>query len=194
MQTLRLNSKTNYKGLYIFDFGDSIAVGYTAKEIAALLESDEYSDGKVYKIINIDKNGKCYMKGIPNELFQLENGFFFCSQDAESAEGDFSDLWQLAEKEPPPCTCKIHLSKLNYSPMFSHVVALIFPAEYEDDISKWLIKIDYKGGESVDCGISHVTNYYNNGTVSDARQFFVQDAESRTYELLMESVGEALQR
>jgi len=194
MQIPKPNSKTDYKGLYIFDFGDSIAIGYTAREIAMLLESEEYSDGKVYQIINIDENGRSYLKGISNELFQLENGFFFCSREAEDAERDFNQLWQLAAKEPPPCTCKIHLAKLDYSPMFSHAVALMFPAEYEDDISNWLIKIDYKGGESVDCGISHVTNYYNNSTVSDARQFVAPDAESRTYEQVMESVGEVLQR
>lgn len=194
MQMPELNSKTDYEGLYIFDFGDSVAVGYTAKEIAILLESEEYSDGKVYKITKFDKDGRAYLKGISSELFQLENGFFFCSQNSEDAKRDFEELCQLAEEKPPPNTCKIHLSKLNYSPMFSHVVALIFPAEYEDDISDWLIKIDYKGGESVDCGISHVTNYYDNSTVSDARQFFVQDAESRTYEQVMESIREAIQR
>jgi len=194
MQLPKLNSRTDYKGLYIFDFGDGIAVGYTAKEIAILLESEEYSDGKVYKITNIDKDGRAHLKGIPVELFQLENGFFFCSQNSEDAKRDFEELCQLAEKEPLPCTCKIHLAKLNYSPMFSHVVALIFPAEYEDDISNWLLKIDYKGGESVDCGISHVTNYYGNSTVSDTRQFFAQGLEDRTYEQVVESVGEVLQR
>ena len=194
MQIPKLNSKRDYKGLYIFDFGDGVGVGYTEREIAMVLESEKYGDGKVYKITNVDKNGRVYLKGIPNELFQLENGFFFCSRDAERTKHDFDELWQLAEKEPPPCTCKIHLSKLNYSSMFSYVVALIFPAEYEHDISDWLIKIDYKGGESVDCGISHVTNYYGNSTVSDARQFFARDAESRTYEQVMESVSVAIQR
>ena len=194
MQLPKLNSKTNYKGLYLFDFGDSVAVGYTAREITMLLESEEYRDGKVYKITNIDRDGKAYLTGVPGELFQLENGFFFCSQNSERAKRDFEELCQLAAKEPPPCTCKIHVAKLTYSPVFAHVFALIFPAEYEDDISGWLLKIDYQGGESVDCGISHVTNYYDNSTVSDARQFFVQNAESRTYEQVVESVSEALQR
>ena len=41
MKLPELSSPARYQGLYVFDFGEWTAVGYTAEEIAALLETSE---------------------------------------------------------------------------------------------------------------------------------------------------------
>ena len=50
MKMPELTSADKYAGLYVFDFGEQAAVGYTAEEIAVLLESEKYRTGKVYRI------------------------------------------------------------------------------------------------------------------------------------------------
>jgi len=50
MRLPELESPEKYGGLYVFDFGEQVAVGYTADEIAVLLESQRYADGKAYRI------------------------------------------------------------------------------------------------------------------------------------------------
>jgi hypothetical protein len=50
MKLPELEKSEKYVGLYIFDFGDHTGVGFTAQEVAELLESEKYRDGKVYKI------------------------------------------------------------------------------------------------------------------------------------------------
>ena len=50
MKLPELEKPEKYVGLYIFDFGDHVGVGFTAGEVAELLESEKYRDGKVYRI------------------------------------------------------------------------------------------------------------------------------------------------
>ena len=57
MELPKLQKPDKYIGLYIFDFGDHCAVGFTAPEIAELLESETYRHGKVYKIHRAYPNG-----------------------------------------------------------------------------------------------------------------------------------------
>ena len=47
MKLPQLTDPDRYEGLYVFDFGEQCAVGYTASEIAVLLESERYRNGKV---------------------------------------------------------------------------------------------------------------------------------------------------
>ncbi len=53
MKLPELNNSGKYVGLYVIDFGDHCAVGYTADETASLLESEKYADVKVFRIHTI---------------------------------------------------------------------------------------------------------------------------------------------
>jgi len=46
MKLPELEKPEKYVGLYIFDFGDHAGVGFTTQEVAELLESEKYQDGK----------------------------------------------------------------------------------------------------------------------------------------------------
>ncbi|MCJ7777838.1 MAG: hypothetical protein MUP16_05945, partial [Sedimentisphaerales bacterium] len=103
MKLPKLQKPDGYVGLYIFDFGDHVGVGFTSEEVAELLESEKYKDGKVYKIHRAYPDGRLELKGVRAESFQLEAGMFFYASDLETAKSDFKRLVDLAVKTAPPC-------------------------------------------------------------------------------------------
>ncbi|MHC4121894.1 MAG: hypothetical protein ACYSWO_30885 [Planctomycetota bacterium] len=46
MKLPKLEDNEKYVGLYVFDFGDHAGLGFTAREVAELLESEKYKNGK----------------------------------------------------------------------------------------------------------------------------------------------------
>ena len=84
MKLPELRKPEKYAGLYIFDFGDHVGVGFTAEEVAELLESEKYKDGKVYKIHRAYPDGKLELKGVTAATFALEAGMFFYSTDLDA--------------------------------------------------------------------------------------------------------------
>jgi hypothetical protein len=158
MEIPKLEKPEKYVGLYIFDFGDHTGVGFTAEEIAELLESEKYQDGKVYKIHKAYPDGRLEIKGVPSETFQLEAGMFFYSSELETARRDFKRLVNLAVKSSPPCRAKVHLAKYGDDKL---VVALIYPAEYDSEFSSWLLDGNYRTGGTAEGGVESVQRYYD---------------------------------
>ena len=68
-----VQNPSKYIGLYIIDFGDHTGLGFTAREVAELLESEKFKDVKAYKIYNACPDGKMELKGLRKELLQLES-------------------------------------------------------------------------------------------------------------------------
>jgi len=188
-----LQKPDKYVGLYIFDFGDHAGVGFTAREVAELLESEKYKHGKVYKIHRAYPDGKLELKGVPAETFQLEAGMFFYSSDLETTRRDYKTLVDLAVRAAPPCRAKVHLTKYNDD---KFAVALIYPAEYDDEISSWLLEGDYKTIGTAEGGTGAVQGYYDSAAeILDRHQLFAKsESISRTGEELLASVKVAVQR
>ena len=193
MKLPKLQDSQKYTGLYIVDFGENTGVGFTAEEVAELIESEEYKHCKVYKIHRAYPDGKLELKGVPAQTFQLEAGMFFYSQDLESSRGDFKKLTDLAVKASPPCRAKAHLSKYNDD---KFVVALIYPAEYDDEFSSWLLDGQYKTNGAVEGGIEAVQRYYDTKPeILDSHQLFAESKLiSRTGEELLAGLKTAVQR
>jgi len=193
MKVPKLENSEKYVGLYIFDFGDHVGVGFTAEEVAELLESERYKNGKVYKIHKAYPDGKLELKGVPAETFQLEAGMFFYSSDLETAGGDFKRLVNLAVKSSPPCRAKVHLAKYSDD---KFAVALIYPAEYDDEVSLWLLDGEYKTAGAAEGGVGAVQRYYDNKPeILDRHQLFGKsELISRTGEELLASLKVAVQR
>ncbi|MBN1345891.1 MAG: hypothetical protein JXQ73_24590 [Phycisphaerae bacterium] len=191
----RLDNPVAYRGLYVFDFGDSVAVGYTAAEIAVLLESEKHADGKAYKIQRAYPNGRLELKGVSSNRFRTEDGFFFYRREPAAARRDFEDLRRLGDATPPPCRCKAHLATIPGATTPS-AVALIYPAEYADEMSAWLNAIDYAGGDLVEGGPSQVSDYYG-AQVARLDQYQLWPAEaltSRSAEEVLATTHLAVQR
>jgi hypothetical protein len=193
MKLPKLRNGKKYVGLYVFDFGDHTGVGFTAQEVAELLESEKYKDCKVYKIHKAYPDGKLELKGVPAETFQLEAGMFFYSGDFETANQDFKNLVDLAVSSAPPCRAKVHLAKYNDN---KFVTAIIYPAEYDDEISCWLLDGEYKTAGAAEGGIETVQRYYNQKPeILDRHQLFGETVfESRTGQQLLAAAKLAIQR
>ena len=193
MKLPKLEKPDKYVGLYIFDFGDHAGVGFTADEAAELLESERYKHGKVYKIYKAYPDGKLELRGVPPETFQLEAGMFFYSTDTKTATRDFKQLVNLAVSSAPPCRAKVHLAKYSDG---KFVVALIYPAEYDDEVSAWLLDGDYKITGAAQGGAGAVQRYYDyKPEILDRHQLFGKSEPiSRTGEELLASLKLAIQR
>jgi hypothetical protein len=205
MKLPELESPERYAGLYIFDFGDQVAVGYTADEIAVLLESEKYKDGKIYRIHRALPDGTMELQGVAPETFMAEEGMFFYRADLPAARQDFDELEQLAGQVPPPCRMKLHLAALekregdlaDKSPVTSekYMTVMIYPAEYSHEVGKWLIDADYRGGDYVEGGSSLVTNYYGMGaTLVGKRQLWPAAIASRPAEEVLATTHLSIQR
>lgn len=193
MELPKLEKPESYVGLYIFDFGHHTGVGFTAREVAELLESEKYANGKVYKIHRAYPDGKLEIKGVPADTFQLEAGMFFYSSDEETARRDFRRLVDLAVSTAPPCRAKVHLAKDGGE---SYVVALVYPAEYDDEVSAWLSAGEYRTSGAAEGGVGAVQRYYDRrAEVLDRRQLFGEsESVSRTGAELLACVKLAVQR
>ena len=193
MKLPELQKTEKYVGLYIFDFGDHVGVGFTAEEVAELLESEKYRDGKVYRIHRAYPDGKLEIKGVPAQTFELEAGMFFYSGDLETVRRDFKALVNLAVRTAPPCRAKVHLGKYSDE---EYVVALIYPAEHNDSMSSWLLDGEYKTSGAAEGGVEAVQRYYDQDVeVLDRHQLFgTSEWISRTGEELLVSLKRAVQR
>jgi len=179
MKLPEIKNPDRYIDLYVVDFGDHSGVGFTADEVAQLLESEKFKDVKVYRIYNAYPDGKMELKGVPSEIFQLETGMFFYEFDKNITQGDFKRLINSAVKTAPPARAKVHLAKYSNE---KFVTALIFPAEYNDQFSRWLLDIDYKTAGPAEGGIEAVKRYYADAPrILQRHQLFEQQKfESKT--------------
>jgi len=193
MKLPKLQNSEKYVGLYIFDFGDHAGVGFTAEEVAELLESDKYKHGKVYKIHRAYPDGRLEIKGVQAQTFQLEAGMFFYSGALETARGDFKKLVGLAVGTAPPCRAKVHLAKYSND---KFAVVFIYPAEYDDEVSLWLLDGQYKTSGAAEGGIEAVQRYYDyKPEILDRHQLFGKsESISRTGQELLTGLKLAVQR
>ena len=193
MKLPTLDQPDRYEGLYVFDFGDHAGVGFTAEEVAELLESERYREGKVYKIHRASPDGRLELKGVPAERFQLEAGMFFHAASETTARADFKRLVNLAVRAAPPCRAKVHLARYDEQ---RFVVAVIYPAEYDDEVSSWLLAGEFRTAGPADGGAGAVEQYYRDRPEVIERQqlFGARDGVSRSGQELLASVARAVQR
>jgi hypothetical protein len=193
MKLPRLEKPDRYQGLYVFDFGDHAGVGFTADEVAELLDSERYKEGKVYRIQRAYPDGRMELRAVPAAKFQLEAGMFFYSHDERTAQDDFKRLVDLAIQAAPPCRAKVQLAKYAEDKL---VVAMVYPAERDDEVSSWLLESDYRTAGPAEGGIEAVERYYGDGPeILETHQLFgISENISRTGEELLAWAALAVQR
>ena len=195
MKLPKLTNSQRYQGLYIFDFQGQVGIGYTAREIEILLESEKYRDGKVYKIHRAYPDGRLEIKAISASRFQAESGIFFHCPDLAHAKKDYQKLLDSAQAEQFPCRAKVHLSTIPSAQTSQYVIALIYPAEYDDDVADWLLHIGYQPGQSATGGISQVSAYYREHTKLQSNQLWgVLDETAREPADIFAEIGKAVVR
>ncbi len=157
MNLPEVKNADKYTGLYVVDFGDHCGMGFTAEEVAELLESEQFEDVQVYKVHRANPDGTMELKGVTKETFQLEAGMFFHANDAETARAEFERLTAWADEHLPPARCKVHLANNGDS----YVTALIYPAEFDDAFSRWLLDGNYRTDGQVEGGTGAAGRYYD---------------------------------
>ena len=193
MKLPKLEEPDRYQGLYVFDFGDHAGVGFTAEEVAELLDSERYKEGKVYKIQRAYPDGRMELRAVPAARFQLEAGMLFYTQDEASARGDFKRLVGLAVRNTPPCRAQVQLARYAED---KFAVVLLYPAERDEEVSAWLLEGDYRTAGPVEGGVGAVERYYlDRPQILETQQLFgASESVSRTGQELLESVALAVQR
>lgn len=186
-----------FRGLYLVQHEDWSALGYTADEVAMLLESERYRQARIYRVHNALPDGRMELVGVSPDRFQLESGMFFYSDNAEQASCDYDELVAQAARTLPPVRAYVQLADRGEAVDFGrYVIALVFPAEAEADIGSWLSQIGYEGGAIAEGGISYVTNYLEETkTILQRQQFWNTPAvPSRSREEVLSSVSVPVQR
>jgi hypothetical protein len=193
MKLPKLEKPERYQGLYVFDFGDHAGVGFTAEEVAELLDSERYKEGKVYKIQRAFPDGRMELRAVSAAGFQLEAGMFFYAQNEATARRDFQRLVNLAVRNAPPCRAQVQLTR--YAPD-KFAVALVYPAERDEEVSAWLLEGDYRTAGPAEGGVGAVERYYRDRPqILETQQLFgTSETVSRTGQELLESVALAVQR
>lgn len=193
MKLPKVENADRYVGLYIVDFGDSSGVGFTAPEVAELLESEKFGDVTVYKIYNAYPDGRMELKGVSREIFNLESGMFFYAADADEAKSDYKKLVDLAVRINPPGRAKVHHAMCGEG---CYVTALIYPAEYDDEFSRWLFDGEYKTAGEVHGGISAVGRYYESSpeVIERSQLFGESNFADRSGVELLEATKKVIQR
>lgn len=160
MKLPNIKNADKYTGLYVVDFGDHCGVGFLAEEVAELLESEQFANVQVYKVHRANPDGTMELKGIPHEIFQLEAGMFFHAADEATAQADYQRLLAWAAEQLPPSRCKVHLANTGDA----YMTALIYPAEFDDAFSQWLLDGDYRTAGQVEGGTGAIERYYDAAT------------------------------
>jgi hypothetical protein len=193
MKLPKLEKPDKYVGLYVVDFGESSGVGFTAEEVAEILESEKFKDCKIYKIHKAYPDGRLELKGVRREIFQLEAGMLFYAGDIATARADYKRLVKLGIERDVPCRAKINLAKMSGD---TYVTALIYPAEYDYEMSGWLLEHNYKTAGQVEGGTSIVTQYYDaKPEIIERHQLWpASSIVSRTGEELLAATKMAVQR
>jgi hypothetical protein len=167
MKLPTIQNAKRYTGLYVVDFGGQSGVGFTALEVAELLESEQFRHVKVYKIHNAYPDGRMELKGVKNETFQLEAGMFFYAADEQTARKEYKQLTDIAVTSAAPSRAKVHLAKLSDN---EFITALIYPAEYDNEFSRWLLDNNYRTSGAAEGGVSTVERYYQTQKETLAQQ------------------------
>jgi len=82
---------------------------------------------------------------------------FFYAADETTVKDDYQRLLEWADVQLPPSRCKVHLANTGES----FVTALIYPAEYDDAFSRWLLDGNYYTTGQVEGGSGAVQRYYD---------------------------------
>jgi hypothetical protein len=192
MKLPEVKEPTKYIGLYAVDFGDHCGAGFTAGEVAELLESERFGDVKIYRIYRAQPDGTMELKGVRHETFQLEAGMFFYAVDGDTARTDYQRLLTWADSQSAPARAKVHLACQGEQ----YVTALIYPAEFDDAFSRWLLDGNYRTSGAVEGGTGAVGRYYQAGwDILEQRQFWPASSMERLQgEALLEATKRAVVR
>lgn len=137
-----------YVGLYLYDFGTHVSLGYTAAEIRVLRESKEHCDGTAYEVYRVSENGGFELRGAIDQRLTMCEAICFLRRDGGAARRDYEELCEAAKLLPLPCDAELQLLTVHsFDP--PDAAALLYPAAATTAIAGWLDKCAFTGGDRV---------------------------------------------
>jgi hypothetical protein len=141
-----------YLGLYVYDFGTHVAVGYTAAEVLVLRQSKEFSGGKAYQIYRVGEGGSIELRGVLDERLHAREAMCFLRGTADAARRDYEELRSNADRRPVSAPVELLLVQRNgWTP--PHVTAMTYPAANSHAVAQWLNEAAFSGGDDVVGGL-----------------------------------------
>ena len=189
-----LSDPVKYTGLYIFDFGEKVAVGYTAEEIEFLLAEEKYAKGTVYRIYRASSDGTLEIRGVNPLTWNASTGVIFWFTKELSAADAYDRLKTLAQKFPPPGQFELFLLH-KIANQYPYALVIRYSQELDDAIASWLLKIQYNSGDHVEGGAKLITQTIANSTQLYREEFNADDfRKSRTRRQVLDTVNLPIQR
>jgi len=190
-----LDQPQRYVGLYVYDFGDHASVGYTAREIRYLRESQSHRHGTAYEIYRATDDGVVELRGTLDERLGACEAMCFLRHDAAQARRDYDAYCESAERHPVPCPTEILLARLyDFEP--PDVTALLYAASAGTAMSGWLTSAGVRAGDVVVGGIdAHAQLVASGGLRIASRQLrTLIDYQDRSAEEVLRTIHLPLQR
>ncbi len=184
-----------YVGLYVYDFGTHVSVGYTAAEIRTLRESQDHRGGAAYEIYRATEAGGFELRGARDERLSAREAICFLRQDGGSARRDFEWLRNAAADSPVPVRVEMYLAELQeFSP--PHATGLVYPVAASVALSGWLDEHAFDGGDRVIGGTDVCATLLSAepGRTDSCQLAALLDYTDRSREEVLEAVHQAVQR
>ena len=185
---------TRYRGLYAFDFGDQVSIGYTAGEIRHLRQSPAHQGGTIYEIYRVDESSKIELRGVRDTTFFVQEAICFLRFEGTKARFDFDEISRAALAVPLPCSAELRLAR-SYAFDPAELTALVYPGWAGHHVSSWLHECRLEPGDRVEGGVDAYRALESSGGITIAMLTLPTSAPpDRSNEEVLNSINQPLQR
>lgn len=153
-----LDRPQDFVGLFVYDFGHHVSVGYTAEEIGVLRSSPRHTSGTAYRVHRVDEAGRLELQGMLAEQLEREEGLIFTFGDRPRARADYATLQRGAQANPLPCPVKLLLAELETTRR-EFAMVLSYPAYASEPVSTWLSRLAFEGGDHATGGVAALARF-----------------------------------
>ncbi len=184
-----------YAGLYVYDFGDHVSVGYTANEVRMLRALPEYRGGTAYEIYRVDEHGAFELRGSTEDRLGTIEAICFLRESSAEARRDYEALCATAHRHPIGACVELVLAKAyEFAP--SDVTVLIYAISSSQVVSTWLHTNTTDFGDAVEGGTdAHCKFMGSSGMRITTCQLAAQmDYADRSLDVVKAHVDRATQR
>ena len=190
-----IHNPQRYGGLYVYDFGDHVSLGYTAAEIRVLRESAAHGGGTAYEIYRVDESGAMELRGVLDDRLTRRESLCLLRHDGADARRDYDALRKASDSEPIGCPVEMQLAKL-YAFDPPHVTALSYISSATSVVAGWLLRHAPNAGDEVACGSDeHARLAASDGVrIASCELRTKTDFGDRSAEEVLAQVDRALQR
>ena len=184
-----------FVGLFVFDFGTHVSVGYTAAEIAILKATEAHASGTALEIYRVTEAGGFELRGLTDERLHAREAICFLRAEALHARRDYAALHDAARNRPIACRAELALATVqSFKP--PHATALIYPVAAAPAVSGWLADVGLDGGDTVIAGADVYRSFLADGEVQFPSEVLPSqlDYSDRSAEQVMRTVDLPVQR